>query len=888
MRLLKHLRSLFRRRELDVDLDEELKFHVELKMLDYIAAGMDPEEARTAALRSFGGVAKTQEECRDMRGTNWFANFGQDLRYAGRTLAKDRRFSLLAILALALGIGSATVIFSAIYGVILNTFPFKDANEVTSFGIHDLSRPNSGEREFLSFKEFLYFREHNHVFDDLSGEFGGFGSTPLTYTTGSATYQFDADFLSANSFQFFGVNALLGRLPTPDDVKPGASPVFVIGDKLWRRQFNADPKIVGQSFMLNGIQRTLVGIMPPRFRWAWVDVWVPFSLDPGEAINNPDLKNQYLYTVGRLKSGVTLKAAVADLDVVAHQYAQIDPEEYPKQFTVSAESLADRVVGGFKELIYPLLAAVAMLLLIACSNVANLLLTRASAREKEIAVRSSLGASRGRLMRQFLVESCVLGAVGCVAGCLLAWIGIKAIVPLVPYNAFPQEAVIQLNPVVLAFSLGIAMCTTLFCGLAPAIHAVRGEIQPRLMGGGKGTDANFRHGKLRAALVIAEVALSIILLCGAGLMMRTFWGIEHVDFGFNSRDLLSMQLVFPQGVHRTPQEQKLLFEKVFGAVENLPGVAAATVTMSSPPFGGPTSEVTIPGKTHSERWTSMFDLCSAGYFQTLQVNMLNGRLFSDGDVDSARRIVVINQTFARNYFGNDNPIGQNIKFNLLDEQVPELKDALFEIIGVVSDIKNRGLQRAPLPEAYLPYTIISSGGGNILVRTAVAPESLVSTIRQAVWAVDSNLAVTHVETIEATLQREVFAFPRFEFIILGAFGIIGLTLVIIGVFSVMAYTVSLQTHEIGIRMALGAQHADILRMVLRKGLSLVAGGILIGLAASFALTRLIASQLWGVSANDPWTFSAVVAVVVAVGAAACFLPARRATRVDPLVALRHE
>ena len=887
MRLLKRLRSLFRRRELDVDLDEELRFHVELKMLDYIAAGMDPEEARTAALRSFGGVDKAKEECRDMRGTNWFANFGQDLRYAGRTLARDRRFSLLAILALALGIGSATVIFSAIYGVVLNTFPFKDARQVTSFGIQDVSHPNSGDRESLSFQEFLYFREHNHVFDDLSGEFGGFGSTPLTYSTGGATYQFDADFLSANSFQFFGVNPLLGRLPTPDDVKPNSLRVFVIGEKIWRRQFNGDPGIVGQTFELNGIQRTLVGIMPPRFRWAWVDAWVPFSLDESEAANNPDLKNQYLYTVGRLKSGITLKAAAADLDVVAHQYAKDHPEDYPKRFTVTTATLADRVVGGFRRLMDPLLAAVVMLLLIACSNVANLLLTRATVREKEIAVRSSLGASRGRLIRQFLVESCVLAATGCLAGCLLAWIGIRAIVPLVPYNAFPQEAVIQLNPMVLAFALGISILTTLVCGLAPAIHAVRGQLQPRLIGAAKGSGTGFRHGKLRATLVIAEVALSIVLLSGAGLMMRSFWRVEHVDFGFNTHGLLSMQLAFPRGVHQTAQERKLVFQKVFDRVQHLPGVVAATVTIASPPFQAPSSEITIPGKTHSETWNSLFDLCSEGYFQTLQVTSLRGRLLFQADVDSGRRVVVINQTLARNYFGNDDPIGQNIKFKLFDD-VPDLKDALFEVIGVVSDLKNRGLMRPPLPEAFLPYNVISSATGAILIRTAVNPDSMISTIRHEVWDVNSSLTITHAETIDEKLQRDAFAFPRFEFVILGAFGVIGLVLVIIGVFSVMAYTVSLQTHEIGIRMALGAQDVDILKMVLRKGLTLVTAGIALGLFTSFALTRILASQLLGVSAHDPWTFATVVAIVLTVGAAACLLPARRATRVDPLEALRYE
>ncbi|HKS83772.1 MAG TPA: ABC transporter permease, partial [Candidatus Acidoferrales bacterium] len=850
--------------------------------------GMDPLTARTAALRSFGGVEKMKEECRDMRGAHWLENFRHDLRYGIRTLFKDRRFTLLAILALALGIGSATVIFSAIYGVILNTFPFRNADEVTSFGIQDLNHPR-GDREVYRFDEFLYFCDHNHVFQDLSGEFGGFTSSPVTYTGKSGTYQFDADYLSVNSFRFFGLSPLLGRLPSEDDVKPGTPPVFVIGDKLWSRQFNRDPNIVGQSFLLNGTPRILVGIMPPRFRWAWVDVWIPFSLNAGESGLDQDVAKQFLYTVGRLKPGVSLKAAAADLDVVAHQYAKIHANLYPKQFTVVTRRLSDQVVGGFKSLIYPLIAAVVLLLLIGCSNVANLLLARATVREKEVAVRSSLGAGRGRLIRQYLAESCVFAAAGCISGCLLAWIGIRLLVPLVPYNAFPQEAVIQLNLPVLLFAVGITAITTMLCGLVPALQALRGDLQPKLIGSGKGSGSGIRHGRLRSALVIAEVALSIVLLVGAGLTMRAFWSTVHVDFGFNPSQVLALQLAFPRGVHHTAQEETQIFQNAFEHIHNLPGVLSASIATSVPPFGGDSSDVDIPGKTHSEDWSSQFDLCSEGYFSTMQLRLLRGRLFSQSDVTSAQRVAVISQAFATKYFGDSNPIGQDISFKLFDE-VPELKGALFQIVGVVSDVRNRGPRNSPAPEAYLPYTIIASGRGAIVVRTAMNPDAMVSTIRRTVWDVDSNLAMPTAETIETALQRQVFAFPRFEFAVFAAFAQIGVALIVIGVFSVMAYTVSLQTHEIGIRMALGAQRPDVMKMILRKGLILVVGGIAFGLAASWALKSVIAHLVFGASVSESVlsTFAIVALIVLAVGAAACYLPARRATRVDPLVALRYE
>lgn len=816
-----------------------------------------------------------------MLGSLW-----QDLRFATRSLNKDRRFTLLAVLALALGIGSATVIFSAFYGVILNTFPFEHAGQVTSFAVVDKAHPQN-VRESLRLQEFLYFRDHNHVFQDLSGEFGGFGTTPLRYTTRNSTYQFDADYLSANSFKFFGVPPILGRLPGPEDVKPGATPVFVIGAKLWQRQFNGDPSVVGKTFVLNGVPRTLVGIMSPRFRWAWVDAWVPFSLDPALAQGNMEVKNQFLYTVGRLKPGVTLKEAAADLNIVAHQYAKIQPALYPKQFTVTTASLAERVTGGFKTLLIPVLAASLLLLLIACSNVANLLLTRATVRDREIAVRASLGASRWRLVRQLLVESFVLAAAGCVGGCFLAWAGITALVPLVPYDAFPQEAVIALNGPVLGFAIGIAMLTVLLCGLAPAFHAVRGNLQGRLSGSGKGTGGESRHGLLRAALVVAEVALSIVLLVGAGLMMRTFVGLESSDFGFDTQNLLVTALSLPQNTRRTAPEEKVMLQRILDGLRNLPGVTAVTPTVAPPPLGAAQSEIQILGKTHSDTWNSLFDLCNQDYFGALRLHLLKGGLFSREDVDSAREVAVVNEAFAQRYFPGDNPIGHEVKFNVLD--TPQTPSLPLQIVGVVSNIKNGGLQRPSAPEAYIPYTISISGtAGALLIRTAMNPDSMLPAIRKTVWSVDNEIALTDTQTVQDSLERYVYAQPEFEFATLGVFAAIGLLLVVIGVYSVMAYAVSLQTHEIGIRLALGAQRNDVLRMVLRRGLRLIVIGAAAGIAGSFAAMRLIAHQLVGVKITDPLTFAVVLIVILAAGLAACLAPARRATKVDPLTALRYE
>jgi len=807
----------------------------------------------------------------------------QDFRFALRTLAKNWRFSSLAVLALALGIGSATVIFSAIYGVILNTFPFADADQVTSFGIQDLTHQANGLREDLRVSELLDYREQTSAFSDISGEYGGFNSTPLVYSAGESTYEFSADFMSVNSFGFFGVKPVVGRLPTADDTKASATPVFMMSYKLWQQQFNGDPGVVGKSYMLSGVARTLVGIMPPRFRWGWAELWVPFPIDRAQVAADPELANRWVWCVGRLKPGVSLKAAEAELDVVAHRVAKTYPEAYPKKFTVSATRLSDRVVGPFRSLITPLLFAVLLLLLIACSNVANLLLVRATAREREMAVRAAVGASRGRLVQQFVMESLVLAGAGCILGCALAWVGIKAVVPVIPYNAFPQEAVITLNPVVLVCSLGITLLTTLACSVAPSIRALRGDLQSRLIGANKGSGAEARHDKGRGALVVAEVALSIVLLVGAGLMIRTFLALTRVDMGFNPERILAAQLPLPDSEFKDAQQRKQLMQRVLARVGQLPGVLAAGESLSTPPHAAGATQFTIPGKTHSENWMTALDLVDDGYFRALNVSLLRGRLLTTEDIEGNRHFVVVNRAFVAKFFGQDNPLGRSIQLGSGPNTEPP-----FEIVGVVSDQKNDGLENRVAPEMFLPYTISANDSYGLLVRTAMDPASELAAIRHAIWTIDPRVALGDAGTLHASLQRDTFANPRFEFIVLGAFALIGTLLVVIGIYSVMAYTVTLRTHEIGVRMALGAARGDVLRLVMTRGVRLILAGVVLGLFGSFILTRYLAHQVWGVSLTDPWTYAIVPLCVMAAGAASCFSPARRAAGVNPMIALRYD
>jgi putative ABC transport system permease protein len=816
---------------------------------------------------------------------DWFL---RDLRFGLRNMNKDRRFALLAILALALGIGATTVIFSAIDSILIEPFPYPHADRLAVFAIFDLNDTKAYGRADFSTPEFMDFREQNHVFEDVAGLSG----EDVLYSGKEGTQQFDGAWVTPNSFELLGMKPLLGRAITSDDGRPGAAPVFVMSYRLWASQFNRDPKIMGTTMMLNDQPRTLVGIMPPRFLWEDCDIWMPIywthSDLPGTNTGHP---RRFFTAVARLKPGVDLQAAAADLNVVAHRISAIYPQDYPPRFRVVTWTMTQDAVGHFRFTLYALMAAVAMLLLIACSNVANLLLARATAREREIAIRASLGATRTRLVRQLLAESFLLCAAACGVGCLFAYFGLKWIATGSPRYFVPPEAVVALKPAALWFALGVTIVTTFLCGLAPALHAVHGDLYPRLTGTGKGAGGGFRHGKLRSGLVIFEVGLSIVLLVGAGLMMRTLLAMQHVDLGFNPRNILVVRPVFPRGQYETAEQKEAFFEQALQRIAALPGVTAAA-EVTAPPFytyyTGLGSDVTIPGKTHSESWTAVFRLCSADYFRTVGVRLLRGRLLSEADVTSTRRVAVINQTFARAYFKDEDPIGKQIKFNQFDQIADAPHDAYFEIIGVVGDVKNAGLRNAPIPEACLPDTVTGGYFRRIMVKTAVDPLSLLPTIRQEIWAMDSNIALTQTDTIENFMKRWTYGEPEFAMDTFGAFAGIGLALVIIGVFSVMAYTVSLETHDIGVRMALGAQPGDILKMILLKGLRLIGAGVVVGLLASLGLTRLIASQIWGVSPTDPLTFTAVVVAIIAVGLAACLLPARRATQVDPLIALRYE
>jgi putative ABC transport system permease protein len=806
----------------------------------------------------------------------------QDLRYGVRILRKSPAFAVVAILTLALGIGATTAIWSVVDSVLLNPLPYRNADRLATPSI---LLPDQITIPRFPVSVFLDFKQQNHTFEDMIG----LAYVGVHYKGSAATEQFFGGWVTPNTFEFLGIEPLLGRQITPEDGKPGSPPVFVMSYRLWSNLFNRDAKILGTTLNLNGTPRTLVAIMPRRFRFGDCEVWMPLELNRATFITGFGVQPNEVWTVGRLKSSVNLQAASADLGVVVKGLEKTYPAWFRTNYRLVINSLTDESVGRFKVTLFAMMAGVSMLLFIACSNVANLLLARATVREKEIVIRASMGATRGRLVRQLLVESSLLAAASCIAGCLFAFFGLKGVVAAIPPDMIPSEVVIALRPGTLLLAMGVSVVTSLFCGLAPALHAVRRDLHTGLTGSARGTSGDYRHGKLRSCLIVAEVALSIVLLVATGLMVRTLHALEQVDIGFDPVNVVYAQLSFPEGRYDSADQKRAFFRKALDRVASIPGVIASTEATSFPPYSFGWTEVAVPGKTHPEPWGTTFDMCSEGYFQTLGRHLLRGRLLSRSDVESARRVTVINQTLARAYFGNENPIGQTIKFSSFEEYAADWpRDTYFEIIGVIADAKNHGLQDAPKPEVYFAYTLTGTGSRGIVVRTAGNSNSILASLRREIAAVDPDVAISEAGSIESLLGRWYYAGPRFTIVILGTFAGIGLLLVLIGVFSVMAYAVSLQTHEIGIRIALGAQQKDVLCMVLKKGLALIITGTMTGFVVSVAMTRLMASQIWGVSTTDPLTFSAVAAVILAAGLTACLIPARRATEVDPLVSLHYE
>jgi putative ABC transport system permease protein len=733
------------------------------------------------------------------------------------------------------------------------------------------------------------------VFSDVLGG----ASMEVLYNLENSTYRVRGALLDIRALRALSVKPILGREIAEADGAPDAAPTFLMSDRMWSERFNRDKSLLGKTFRLNGVMRTLIAILPPRFSLHNADVFFPTIMGPGvtEALVNGERgeRNQPLlvWTYARLKPGVTPELAAANIEVIARNLAKTYPFRYPKQFKVAVVSLSDAyTTATLKQMLYILLGAVLMLLLIACSNVANLLLARATAREKELAVRASLGASRWRLMQQLLTESFVLSAAGTLIGGFVAFVGLQWVKAAIPESSLPAEMEIRFSSQALLATIAVTMITTLLCGLAPAFRAARGDLQRRLSGSGKGTGLQTGHGRLRTMLVFVQMTLAIILMVGAGLMMRTLFSLRHIDIGLNPENVLVGRFAFPaQNQSQTPEvlqatsvKRMQFHQQVIEKIRTLPGVVAVSPSFGFPLQPGPRIRLKIPGFNQTTMPYTAIEFVGEDYFRALSLPLMSGRLLSKTDVDGARRVAVVNRHFIREILGGTNAIGQTFTYGGGSGEPL----ALFEIIGVVGDTRNFGLQNDIRPQAFLPYTIPGIPTDAIVMRTSVPPKSLEHAVRRQIWAVDQNVALMNVMTLEEVLDRDSLAEPQFGAGLLSAFAGIGLIISAIGVFSVMAYTVSLQTQDVGIRMALGAEPGAVVRMIVWKGLRPIIAGVIIGVAASYALSRLLASQVYGIKTTDPWTFAVSVAVLIAVGTAACVVPAYQAAKVDPLVAIRQE
>jgi putative ABC transport system permease protein len=872
---LLRLVNTFRPAHREQQLAREIEAHLAILEEDFQRRGMTPDAARLAARRAFGGVEQAREEQRDARALRWLDDAGRDIQYALRTLRRSRGFTAVAVITLGLGIGAATVIYSVVRNVVLDPFPYSHSSRLVDVVMRD-----SSDRVFrgpLPPAEFLDYVEQSDVFEDVAGATG----MPMHYVGESGSERVSVVLVTPNTFTFLGVPALMGRPFGPADAAPDAPPVAVLNHRTWMTRFGGDAAMLGRTVTLDGQPRTIVGIMPPRFEWHVGDFWIPSPVVRG-ATGNDGLPKWFQ---ARLKRGVAIETAEAQLNVIARRRAAAFPGDYPEKSRVQVITIIDWVVGQFRRTLYTLFAAVGLLLVIACCNVANMLLARATARERELTVRAALGASRGRIIRQLLIESVVLAAGGTAVGVALAYGGLYILAGLMPRSGVAWEVQLRLDQPVLFFALATATIATIAFGLFPALAGTRRDLVAAINSAGRTGTAGPRQTRMRNGLVIAEVTLSVILLLGAGVLMRTFVSLVSVDLGFDPRNLLVASLAFPRNPPPAPGARQQFYQSALERIGTIPGVQAAAVSSSVPPFGGQRSPVQIPGVSLPEPSNAIVYFSSEELSRALGLRLLAGRGLSASDLASARKVVVINETLATKYFGQPRPIGGTIRFTRLPGGVAE---PTFEVIGVVQDVRNQGLTDPTSPQAYLPYSVQALLNLLLVVRTSGPPMAVVEAARRELRALDGSVAFSEPTTLEDQLVRSYYARPRFNALLLGVFAGTGLVLVTLGIYGVVAYTVAQQTRQIAIRMALGGERRHVLRMVLRGGLTPVAIGLAAGLAGGAWTNRLLETVLWRVSAYDPATIASTIGLVCAIGICACCVPAWRAMRVEPVVALRQE
>jgi predicted permease len=801
----------------------------------------------------------------------------QDVRFGVRNLAATPAFTALAVMSLALGIMAATAMYSVIHGVVLDPFPYRDVGTLTSVRVAELGQ--RGGRTSYPVDHFLEIAERSTIFD------GVIASTisDVVWTSDGEPQRLRGNHVTANTFEVLGVPALLGRASGTADGAPGAAPVVVLGHRFWQRQFGGDAGVLGRELRLNGVVRTVIGVMPPRFMWRGADVYLPTRFERGRTVEGV----RFVHLLGRLKPGVTAARAEADLQPILAELQRRQPSMFPEKWRVSLLSFEETFPSSIRQTLWILFGAVGLLLLIACVNVSNLLLSRATGRQREMALRAALGAGRGRLVRQLLTESLLLALAGGVAGVALAHGALRAVIALVPPNTIPDEAEIAINMPVLAFTVGVCVLTAIVFGLAPAWHSSRTDLAASLKESGRTVSGGVGQAVLRNGLVVAEVALSVMLLVGATLMMRTVLALQKVELGIRTDRLLTLRVPLPAERYPDAVRRTVFFKDLLDRVAAVPGVAAAGLNTFVHPLGNWNVPVELVGATAPDGRPALLHQVSADYTRALGIPLLAGRLFDAAEVERAQRLAVVNEAFVRRYSAGDDVIGRVVRVPRMLTAPFGVADPSFQVVGVVRDTLNRSLTDEVHPELYVPYTVAGLAD-RLAVLAEADPAALTGAIRAQVQAIDREQPLTDVRTMPALLESFAYAGPRFSLALFAVFAALGLCLAVIGVYGVIAHAVARRTQEIGVRIALGASAGRIAGMVVGSGLRLVGLGILLGLLGSAAAARVLRQMIWSVSPFDPLSFAAVAGVLVLVGVQACLRPALRASRVDPVSALRYE
>ncbi len=922
------VRAMFDKTRLEQDLDEELRAHLELLVEENLRRGMNPDEARLAARRSFGGVEQIKEAYRDQRGLPIVETFIQDIRYGFRMLRKNPGFTAVALLTLALGIGANTAIFSVLDAVMLQTLPVQNPQQLLLVNwtskdwpaiVEDLEGSNRKDpvtggwlSESVPYPVFEALRTQNTTLSEVFAFAANVNGFNVQFD--GKPHSADSEPVSGNYFSGLGVQTVLGRPILPGDDVAAAAPVAVVSYKFWKGSLGGDESVVGKTIVVNSLPLTVVGVAPPEFFGTQpgevIDVWVTLHMFPrlvqalsfgGPAQPGVDAKaaaaahfenasTWWLVVMGRLKPGVTEPQASAELDVIFNQSVDAmitsdkQRENRPALRVIPGNKGLDLLRRQFSEPLFVLMTAVGLVLLIACANVAGLLLARATARQKEIAVRLSLGARRARLVQQLLTEALLLAVMGGAVGLLFArWFG-ELLVALVASGRQSIALPLDVNVRVLVFTAAVAILTGVLFGLAPAFSATRISLTAALKEGGAGSRLGARRSRLAKALVSAQVALSLVLLVGAGLFLRTLQKLESVPLGFERQNLILFS-VAPGLNGYTGERLSEYYRDVQNRIGSIPGVRAASFSLQGPvASGSSSSSISIPGVTTGKQQFNLYrHLVGPGYFDTLGIPLLTGRTLTERDDAAAPKVAVVNQALARDAFGENNPLGKILRFGT-DEKPRD-----FEIVGVVGDAKYNDLRTEPPPTAYFSHlqSLNTASFMTFQVRTSADPEAVVAALRAEVAEVDKNIPINRIDTLVQRIDKALL-FERMFSRLTGSFGLLALVLVCVGLYGTMSYFVARRTNEIGIRMALGAQPVRVFRMVLAEGLKLTGAGVAIGLIGAAAGTRLITSALYEVPALDPLTFGSVALLLVAIGLLACYVPARRAMKVDPMVALRYE